>query len=287
LNGGVCSNKDDCTCIQTVSVLWKKYEEAQRGLTGWTGTDCSMPVCMQGYYDPFCKMDAAPGGEGCYRCANDGLCTGPDYCQCAKGWTGYDCRTPVCEVVSDFLIRKQLATIDEEKVHTFETDPCSLSDIYKPTVVEGGEYYSGNCTLPNMCTCHCFAAYSPDMCTVMENDACDAPWQDLDLYMVRNVLAPNEMFGSRDCSRGYEGIVDTKNRYMSCHMTIVEGSWVNKNTFDLLLWISLGSMFLTGAWIYLRRRYKRKLVLSKIERRKSRRSSEESVTGADNSAFTY
>ena len=117
LNGGICSDKDDCTCIQEPSVLWKVHKKAKRGLTGWTGTDCSMPVCVQGYYDPFCSDDASPGGEGCYRCGNGGTCTAPDYCECAEGWTGYDCKTPVCEVVSDFLIRKQLNTHDEEKVH--------------------------------------------------------------------------------------------------------------------------------------------------------------------------
>lgn len=35
------------------------------------GTDCSMPMCSQGYYDPFCTgLPQAPGGEGCYRCSN-------------------------------------------------------------------------------------------------------------------------------------------------------------------------------------------------------------------------
>jgi hypothetical protein len=39
-------------------------------------------------------------------------------------WTGYDCKTPVCESVADGYIRWQLNTVDEEKVHTFESDPC-------------------------------------------------------------------------------------------------------------------------------------------------------------------
>ena len=87
--------------------------------------DCSMPICAQGYYDPFCTDNAmAPGGEGCYRCANGGNCTAPDTCSCPEGWTGYDCRTAVCESVADQYVRWQLNTIDEEKVHAFESDPC-------------------------------------------------------------------------------------------------------------------------------------------------------------------
>jgi hypothetical protein len=109
LNGGICTSRDFCTCIQIDSVLWRVHPEAARGLTGWTGTDCSMPICVQGYFDPFCTdLDEAPGGQGCYRCANGGNCTAPDVCKCAPGWTGYDCKTPVCEVVADPLTRFQL-----------------------------------------------------------------------------------------------------------------------------------------------------------------------------------
>jgi hypothetical protein len=34
--------------------------------------------------------------QGPYVCANGGNCTAPDICQCAPGWIGFDCRTPVC-----------------------------------------------------------------------------------------------------------------------------------------------------------------------------------------------
>ena len=35
--------------------------------------------------------------QGVYVCANGGNCTAPDTCECARGWAGFDCRTPVCE----------------------------------------------------------------------------------------------------------------------------------------------------------------------------------------------
>ena len=121
-NGGICIAKDECQCIQQVSILSK----VERGLTGWTGTDCSMPICIQGFFDPTCNVSAAPGNEGCYRCANGGICVSPDVCQCADGWSGYDCRTPVCKAEATPLVRKQLMTIDERKIRLFEEDPCGM-----------------------------------------------------------------------------------------------------------------------------------------------------------------
>ena len=121
-NGGICTAKDKCKCIQLVSILSK----VERGLTGWTGTDCSMPMCIQGFFDPTCNVSAAPGKEGCYRCANGGICVSPDLCECATGWSGYDCRTPLCKAKATPLIRKQLMTTDEVKVRIFEEDPCGM-----------------------------------------------------------------------------------------------------------------------------------------------------------------
>lgn len=34
--------------------------------------------------------------EGRYVCANSGNCTSPGVCECAAGWSGFDCRTPIC-----------------------------------------------------------------------------------------------------------------------------------------------------------------------------------------------
>ena len=93
LNGGICQEKDDCQCIQSESVLWKRYANVDRGVTGWSGKSCSRPICVQGYYDPSCTGEHAIGGEGCYRCFNGGVCIGPDKCECSKGWTYVYIRT--------------------------------------------------------------------------------------------------------------------------------------------------------------------------------------------------
>ena len=52
-NGGVCKEKDTCECVTALSVLHEKFPNAPGGATGWQGTDCTMPICVQGYFDPF------------------------------------------------------------------------------------------------------------------------------------------------------------------------------------------------------------------------------------------
>ncbi len=148
LNGGLCVEKDNCQCIQKDSDLWLKHSDADRGITGWRGSDCSMPICVQGYYDPECEDNPfAVGGQGCFRCSNGGLCVAPDLCQCAKGWSGYDCNTPICQVTATPLMKKQLMTVDENKVAIFEKDPCAMKGFHEGNlnVLQA----RGVCTLPN------------------------------------------------------------------------------------------------------------------------------------------
>lgn len=282
-NGGSCRNKDDCHCIQVVSVLWTAHANAERGLTGWTGTDCSMPMCVQGFYDPFCNESFAPGGEGCYHCANGGNCVAPDTCKCHEGWTGFDCRTPICEAVADPLVRKQLMTSDPEKIQIFETDPCGMVGFDTPGV-DGGVAYRGNCTMPNQCTCVCRETYDARLCEEFGGDHCKVPFHD-PLYKYRNVLAPNEMFGTRSCYSGYEGMVDERDFFKSCHMKIFEPDYVTEKTIDLLVWGAITLVFGTGSYIYVRRKLHRRHIMAKMERRKTRRLSE--ITGGGRNAFAF
>lgn len=151
----VCVDKDVCKCILTPSVLHTKFPLAPPGMTGWTGSDCSIAMCVQGFFDPLCDDETA-GTEGCYRCANGGKCTGPDMCKCAQGWSGYDCRTPVCHVVATQEIRAQLFTTDEAKIRAFEVDPCGMDGgRWGKELVNGVMLGQGNCTAPGLCTCLC------------------------------------------------------------------------------------------------------------------------------------
>merc|ERR1711998_78487 len=310
LNGGICASKDDCHCIQTKSLMFSKYPDSPAGLTGYAGADCSMPMCVQGFYDPYCtNLPEAPGGEGCFRCSNAGNCTAPDTCTCSEGWTGYDCKTPICEVVSSALTRSQLNTVDEEKIAIFERDPCALFD-ETPLIDESEEGYldqplfwytpepwffgsipielkRGNCTTPNVCTCLCKIRYSFTLCNhpnkgqasdEKKNMYCRGPFQD-DLVGERNILAGDELFGTRECFSGYEGVVDQYDRFMSCHMKIKEPNGALEEHAVLLLVICSILVFVSiVSYVFLRRRLKQIARRRKEQRRKSRRSSEESIT---------
>lgn len=233
LNGGVCVDKDRCECLKTPSVLWLEFNQAERGWTGFTGEDCSIPICTQGYFDPTCDNAAVneAGANGCYRCHNGGICIGPDECECSEGWTGYDCKTPVCTIQATNEIREQLMTNDEEKVKSFEKDPCGM---------KGSR---GHCVLPNKCTCTCKIRYDSNLCRAVGGNHCRKPFKDL-LSKYRHVLSPNEVFGSRSCSSGYEGIVDEENDFISCHLNIYEPTYFVKQSIQIILLSSILGMLL-------------------------------------------
>lgn len=102
-NGGHCAAPETCSCA-----------------AGWEGSDCSLPICWQTVADvevsegyPSTLLRAAGTNEGLpfpqppparpddqqvtYRlCPNNGNCTLPNTCSCARGWNGTDCSQPLC-----------------------------------------------------------------------------------------------------------------------------------------------------------------------------------------------
>ena len=185
LNGGLCQRKDTCECILSNSIMHTVHLEVKRfplfppydAITGYIGTDCSIPKCVQGFWDHECR-GVAPGGEGCFRCANGGNCTAPDFCTCPPEWTGYDCNTPVCIAIADSETVWDLQTVDLAKIQRFEFDPCqSNKKHFHPNLVDQSysqwrygpelEFGQGNCSRPAQCTCTCWE----------ENPMWD-PWQD-------------------------------------------------------------------------------------------------------------
>jgi len=61
--------------------------------------------------------------KGVYVCANGGNCSAPDTCRCAEGWSGFDCRTPICDqgyyvkdqerFVSGSLLKDEVSNFEE------------------------------------------------------------------------------------------------------------------------------------------------------------------------------
>lgn len=247
-NGGVCTSKDECHCIQIESILWKAHADAKRGLTGYMGTDCSMPMCVQGDYDPNCDSPiSALGREGCFRCANGGVCVAPDVCKCAEGWSGYDCQTPVCKAEVTPFLKTQLMTNDSRKLDVFENDPCGMVG-FSSLKDEGPR---GVCVRPNQCNCTCRGKYDYELCRKHGGKYCKTPFHD-PLFEKRNVLAPNQVFGTRNCYSGYEGILDIDDNFRSCHLTIYEPSVWIRHTRGLLSLIVFIAFALTALLAYIK-----------------------------------
>lgn len=272
LNGGICVDKDRCECPQTLSILWKKFpQHAEGGITGWTGTDCSTPICTQGFFDPDCKDNSViMEGEGCYRCANGGMCVAPDSCQCAEGWTGYDCKTPVCVAKATDIIRKQLMTEDEAKIRIFEMDPCAMEGFDSRQLLTGHRETRGKCVMPNQCTCTCRKTHHSRLCRLLGGDYCKRPFQD-HFFRHRNILQPNEVFGTRSCSSGYEGAVDDHDKLISCHLHIYEPTFYVENTRSIMVWGIVLILLLIWTFVTISRRKHAYHMTNRFEKRQYKR----------------
>ncbi|CAM9757005.1 unnamed protein product, partial [Scytosiphon promiscuus] len=69
---------------------WSAYNDASPGRTGPFVWLEDRQVALVEFHNVT---------EGRYVCANGGNCTLPGVCECAAGWSGFDCRTPICSQV--------------------------------------------------------------------------------------------------------------------------------------------------------------------------------------------
>merc|ERR1712100_328863 len=272
-------------------------------IAGRSSTDCSIAICVQGFYDPDCE-GVAPGGQGCYRCNNGGNCTAPDHCTCAEGWTGYDCMTPKCTQVADKLTRKELFTVDEGRVHAFEMDPCgSKGGRWGMDSWEGLSVGQGNCTMPDVCTCLCKQYYSKERCRKYGTH-CLRAWVD----PLSRSIPWGFTFGgekraekcdrtgkcnlgdgdARDCYDGYEGNVDDQSRFTSCHLAIYVPAWWERDSVILIAVAAVQALFGSVGYFILKKKLKQRYLLAKAERRRSRKSSsEDNISKASGGAFGH
>lgn len=148
------------------------------------------------------------------------------------------------------------------------------------------EYARGNCTMPNRCTCFCKSSYNKRLCDIYGGDYCKTPFQD-PLVLHRNILKPDELFGTRDCWSGYEGLVDDQDFYRSCHMTIYEPSYIIRHTISLITWGTILSLVGLVSYLCFKRRAHKRKIKAKIEQRKSQRPPVNPTVRRGSNAFTF
>jgi sugar lactone lactonase YvrE len=278
LNNGVCGKKDKCTCSQVKSILETIHPDARDyplfppylGFTGFNGSDCSIPVCVQGIFDPTCR-GITPGGEGCFRCKNGGICTAPDICTCPPAWRGYDCNEPTCIMTADANTVLQLGTQSIDKVQQFELNPCmSFKQQDAEPLFNGrlGKFMigQGNCTKPNHCTCLC-----------KTEDPTIIPWKEEDNGWGWG-HDPDEILARFVCPMGFEGLLDTKGFFTTCHLAIKEPSNFMRQTTEYFILILFLCSIVGFAYYRFKKFLRRRYLLKKAERRRSRKSSESSIS---------
>ena len=244
LNDGECVAKDSCQCKQAESLI------VPGETTGWTGTDCTIPICAQGFFDPTCE-GITDGGEGCYRCHNGGICTAPDLCTCTEEWTGVDCAEPVCAVRADAAIVTELNTQDMRKVIAFENDPCGTSKLIAWNGLLVGQ---GNCTAPNTCTCLCMDREFP-----VDGKVERLPWEDA----FGRPIPQGFTFGTLNCISGFEGKKNSITQLFStCHLRIYEPSWFERNTLLLIILSSSIGLGIIILYLLVRRHLRRQFLLA-------------------------
>jgi hypothetical protein len=87
--------------------------------------------------------------QGVYVCANNGNCSAPDICECAPGWIGFDCRTPVCTQgyyqprQARFVSGLETATERDDFLKFMSYNPVRLTWPYSnPQYAVDFEYYA-------------------------------------------------------------------------------------------------------------------------------------------------
>ncbi len=263
--GSVCGDTNTCVCAVWPSILHEVHEDVPKINTGYNGTDCSINVCVQGYFEPNCTAtERALAGisdsePGCYKCPNGGVCTAPDTCSCPPEWTGFDCKTPVCTVHADADMLVELNSVDPAVVAAFELDPCLSGklELFEAEEIMKGR---GNCTAPDTCTCLCLdRAYYDEA-----GELSDEPWVD----PLQRSLEPGQSYGRYTCLSGFEGRVGGNGGFASCHLSLKVPTFVERYTL-LLLGLSIGIILLMLC-IFVFVRYQL-LVRAKAYRKKRRR----------------
>ena len=111
---------------------------------------------------------------------------------------------------------------------------------------------------------------------------CQTPFRD-PLFRKRSVLAQNEVFGTRNCYSGYEGLVDKNDMFSSCHLKIFEPSFFVRHTRAIIsssILSGIGFCFLAiSLWNAMRRKER--------QRQKERRQKERQQSNVGQNALLF
>jgi len=135
--------------------------------------------------------------------------------------------------------------------------------MFMPTIIErNGMIISSQLCSQTQCTCICQGTYNAELCKKVGGKHCQRPFSD-PLRRSRNVLAPNEVFGTSSCFSGYEGIADGNDGFSSCHLRIYEPGFAVRHTRAIISLSTLAAICLcilgpkAKHWIKLIRRKRR------------------------------
>ena len=82
---------------------------------------------------------------------------------------------------------------------------------------------------------------------------------------------------------GYEGNVNEMDQFITCHQTIYRPGTMERYSVEIIAILTVLGFVIGTTYYFVRARLRQKFILAKIERRRSKRSSEESLLGTKKS----
>lgn len=122
-----------------------------------------------------------------FICENNGICVGPDQCECTPGWSGNDCTKPVCK---DSCGQRELCVAPDtcDCIPGYHGEGC-LEAMCEHTCM------NGHCSAPDVCTCT--PGWFDSNCVSVNTDTCD-------VYSIVSISVSDSrihLFISRTCRR--------------------------------------------------------------------------------------
>nr|XP_034323636.1 uncharacterized protein LOC105326363 [Crassostrea gigas] len=143
-------------CTHYRGVTRVKYRYVKRCCSGYTGSDCSIPICscQNGgvcVAPNLCRCPSGYEGNSCQtpRCnpqCRHGYCTSPNRCTCYGGYSGIDCSKPVCN--PQCQNGGYCSSPNYCQCSNAYTGPYCNQAVCDPPCLNGG-----TCASPKVCSC--------------------------------------------------------------------------------------------------------------------------------------